>query len=72
MFNWFWTRFSLGAPEYLITRFRHYYILAKTRSRMMTATTFSRQNDAGSRARTTYYWENLVLVVLPVLESKGL
>ena len=38
----------------------------------MTATTFSRQNDAGSRARTTYYWENLVLVVLLVLESKGL
>ena len=65
-------QFSSGAPEYLITRFRHYYILAKTRSRMMTATTFSRQNDAGSRARTTYYWENLVLVVLPVLETKGL
>ena len=65
-------QFSLGAPEYLITRFRHYDILTKTRSRMTTATKFSRQNDAGSRARTTYYWENLVLVVLLVLESKGL
>ena len=50
----------------------HYDILAKTRSRMTTATTFSRQNDAGSRASTTYYWENLVLVVVLVLESKGL
>ena len=26
----------------------------------MTAITFSRQNDADSRARTTYYWYNLV------------
>ena len=33
----------------------HYDILAKTRSRMTTATTFSRQNDAGSRVRTTQY-----------------
>ena len=24
---------------------------------------FSRQNDAGSRARTTYCWENLILVL---------
>ena len=39
---------------------------------MTTATTFSRKNDAGSRSRTTYYWENLVLVVVLVLESKGL
>ena len=39
---------------------------------MTTATTFSRQNDAASRASTTYYWENLVLVVVLVLESKGL
>ena len=43
-------------------------MLAKTRIRMTTAITFSRQNDAGSRARTT----NLVLVVVLVLESKGL
>ena len=34
--------------------FRHHDIRAKTRSRMATATTFSRQNDAGSRASTTY------------------
>ena len=34
----------------------------------MTATTISRQNDAASHASTTYYWENLVLVV----ESEGL
>ena len=33
---------------------RHYDILAKTRSRMTTATTFSRQNDVGSRARAHY------------------
>ena len=39
-------------------------------SRMTTATTFSRQNDAGSRVRT--YLENLVLVVVLVLESKAL
>ena len=37
---------------------------------MTTATKFSRQNVPGSRARTT--WENLVLVVALVLESKGL
>ena len=37
---------------------------------MTTATTFPRQNDAGSRAYTTL--ENLVLVVVLVLESKGL
>ena len=36
-----------------MTRFRDYDILAKTRSRMTTATKFGRQNDAGSRARTT-------------------
>ena len=30
----------------------HYDILAKTRCRMTTATTFSRQNDAAPRARS--------------------
>ena len=50
----------------------HYDILAKTRSGMTTATTFSRPSDAGSRASTIYHWENLVLVVVLVLESKGL
>ena len=32
---------------------RHQDIRAKTRSKMTTATTFSRQNDAGSRTYTT-------------------
>ena len=45
--------------------------LAKTRSRLTMATTFSRQNDAGSRARTSWYWENLVLEVVLILESKA-
>ena len=39
---------------------------------MTTAITFSRQNDASLRACTTYYWENLVLVVVLVIESKAL
>ena len=39
---------------------------------MTTATMFSRQNDAASRARTTYYRENLLLVVFLVVESKAL
>ena len=33
--------------------FYHHDIHAKARSRKTTATTFSRQNDAGSRASTT-------------------
>ena len=56
----------------MITCSRLYVILAKTRSRMMTAITFSRQNDASSRVSNTQYRENLVLVVLLVLESKAL
>ena len=32
------------------TLFPHFDILPKTRSKVTTATTFSRQNDAGSRA----------------------
>ena len=39
---------------------------------MITAATFSRQNDAVSRAYATYYWANLVPVVVLVLESKSL
>ena len=39
----------------LITCSRYYDILAKTRGRMTTATTFSRQNDAGSRVSNTQY-----------------
>ena len=33
---------------------------------------FSRQNDAGLRALTIVLWENLVVVVVLVLESKAL
>ena len=36
----------------MITCFRYYNIRAKTRRRMTTATTFSRQNDVGSRKST--------------------
>ena len=50
---------------------RHYIILAKTPSRMTTAITFSRQNEACSRVSKTQYWENLVLVVVLVSESKA-
>ena len=39
---------------------------------MTTAITFSRQNEAGSRVSNTQYWENLVLVVVLVSESKVL
>ena len=56
----------------MITCSRHYDILAKTRSRMTTAITFSRQNDAGSRVSNTQYSKNLVLVVVLVSESKAL
>ena len=40
---------------HLITCSRHYDILVKTGSRMTMATTFSHQNDAGSRACSTQY-----------------
>ena len=39
---------------------------------MTMASTVSRQIDVGSRVRYTYYWENLVLVVVLILESKAL
>ena len=39
---------------------------------MTTAITFYRQNDAGSRVSNTQDWENLVLVVVLVSESKAL
>ena len=54
------------------TRFRHYEILTKTRSKMTTAISFSRQNDTGSRARALCLLEKLVVVLVLVLESKGL
>ena len=56
----------------MITCSRHYDILAETSSRMTTAITFSCQNDADSRVSNTQYWENLVLVVVLVSESKAL
>ena len=56
----------------MITCYSHYDIFAKTRGRMTTAITFSRQNDAGSRARNTEYLENLAPIVVLVLESKAL
>ena len=37
----------------LVTCFRHFHILAKTHGRVTMATTFSHQNDAGSRANAT-------------------
>ena len=39
---------------------------------MTTAITFSRQNDAGSRVSKTQDWENLLLVIVLVSESKAL
>ena len=44
---------KLQTFDNLFLRVRHYDILAKTRSRMTTATSFSRQNDAGSPVSTT-------------------
>ena len=39
---------------------------------MTTAITFSRQNDAGSRVSKTQDWENLLLVIVLVSDSKAL
>ena len=52
--------------------FRHYDVFAKTLSKMATAITFSRQNDAGSSARSAQYWESVILMVILILQSKGL
>ena len=49
--------------------FWHDNIFAKPRTKMMTASRFSRQNEAGLRALNVVLWENLVVVL--VLESKG-
>ena len=38
----------------------------------MSAIMFSLQNDAGLCMSDTQYWENLVLIVILVLEYKGL
>ena len=39
---------------------------------MTTVSRFSRQNDLGLRALNVVLWENLVIVVVLVLESKAL
>ena len=51
--------------------FRHDNIFAKPHTKMTTLSRFSRQNDAGLGALNVVLWENLVLVVVLVLESKG-
>ena len=38
---------------------------------MTTVSRFPRQNDAGLRALFAFLWENLLLVLVLVLESKG-
>ena len=60
-------------PNYyrVLHLFRHDNILAKPRSKTTTVSRISRQNDAGLRALNVALWENLVLVVVLVLESKG-
>ena len=52
--------------------FRHYAIVAKTRSRMTTAIKFSRQNDAGSRAHIVLRKSSSGSTVALALESKAL
>ena len=56
----------------VVDLFWHDDIFAKPRTKMTTVTHFSRQNDAGLRALTFVLWENFVLVVVLVLESKAL
>ena len=57
-------RICLTISRFFATCFRHY--VAKTRSRITTTVTFSRQNDASLCASI----KNLALVVVLVLESK--
>ena len=47
-------------------------IFAKPRTKMTTVSRFSRQNDVSLRALNAVLWENLVLVVAIILESKAL
>ena len=47
-------------------------IFAKPRTKMTTVSRFSRQNDVGLRALNVVLWENLVLTVVLVLDSKAL
>ena len=52
--------------------FQYDNIFAQSRTKMTTVSSFSRQNDAGLRGLTIVLWENLVIVVVLVLESKAL
>lgn len=49
----------------------HDNIFAKPRSKMMMVSHFPLQNDAALRTLNVILWENLVLVLVLVLESKG-
>ena len=61
-----------------MTCYRHFDILAKTLRRMTTAITSppapppQKKNDASARVSNTQYWEDRVLVVVLVSESKAL
>ena len=56
----------------VLALFWHDNISAKPRTKMTTVSHFSRQNYAGLRAPKVVLWEKLALVVVLVLESKGL
>ena len=51
--------------------FWYHNIFANPRLKMTTVSRFSRQNDAGLRALNVVPWENLVLIVVLVLQSKA-
>ena len=57
-----------------MTCFRQNDIHAKTCNRLTTlkSSSFSRQNNAGSRVRTTSLWENLAPEVVLFFKSTGL
>ena len=60
---------NLLLSRWLVLTWRHF---CKTSYyKMMTVSRFSHQNDAGFRVLTVVLWENLVLVVVLILESKG-
>ena len=69
----YWRRLNHRSPEHNYDKtsnswscFRHYGILAKSRSRIATATSFPRQNDPGSITRV-HYLINLKKVVLFII-----
>ena len=51
--------------------FWHDNIFAKPRSKMTTLPNFSRKNDAGLRELNVVLWENFVIVLALVLESRS-